>query len=103
MVKYELFGDVSKDINQSAIVKADGGTLFINEISDMPMDCQNRLLQLIQKQEYSPVGSTESRHANVRVIASTSHDLEKKIADGTFNSDLFYRLNIININTIIIK
>ncbi|MGN0893961.1 MAG: sigma 54-interacting transcriptional regulator [Succinivibrio sp.] len=98
MVKYELFGDVSKDINQSAIVKADGGTLFINEISDMPMDCQNRLLQLIQKQEYSPVGSTESRHANVRVIASTSHDLEKKIADGTFNSDLFYRLNIININ-----
>ncbi|MGN1281145.1 MAG: sigma 54-interacting transcriptional regulator [Succinivibrio sp.] len=98
MVKYELFGDITKDATQSAIVKADGGTLFINEISDMPMDCQNRLLQLIQKQEYSPIGSTESKHANVRIIASTSHDLEKKIADGTFNSDLFYRLNIININ-----
>lgn len=79
-------------------MKADGGTLFINEISDMPMDCQNRLLQLIQKQEYSPIGSTEPMHANVRIIASTSHDLEEKIANGTFNSDLYYRLNIININ-----
>lgn len=98
MVKYELFGDISKDLSQSAIMKADGGTLFINEISDMPMDCQNRLLQLIQKQEYSPIGSTEPMHANVRIIASTSHDLEEKIANGTFNSDLYYRLNIININ-----
>ena len=94
MVKYELFGDISKDLSQSAIMKADGGTLFINEISDMPMDCQNRLLQLIQKQEYSPIGSTEPMHANVRIIASTSHDLEEKIANGTFNSDLYYRLNI---------
>ncbi|MDD5868851.1 MAG: sigma 54-interacting transcriptional regulator [Succinatimonas sp.] len=98
MVKFELFGDVNKDLSQSAIVKADGGTLFINEISDMPMDCQNRLLQLIQHQEYTPIGSTAPIHANVRVIASTSHDLEEKINDGTFNSDLYYRLNIININ-----
>ncbi|MGN0902135.1 MAG: sigma 54-interacting transcriptional regulator [Succinivibrio sp.] len=98
MVKYEMFGDASKDLSQSAIVKADGGTLFINEISDMPMDCQNRLLQLLQKQEYSPIGSTAPLHADVRIIASTSHDLEQKIAEGTFNSDLYYRLNIININ-----
>lgn len=98
MVKFELFGDINKDISQCALVQAEGGTLFINEIADLPMDCQNRILQLLQKQEYSPIGATEPIHANVRIIASTSHDLEQKIKDGSFNSDLFYRLNIININ-----
>lgn len=98
MVKYELFGDATKDANECAIVKADGGTLFISEIGDMPIECQNRLLQLIQHQEYTPIGSTEQRHANVRIIASTSHDLEHMVETGAFNSDLYYRLNIININ-----
>ncbi|MEE0891710.1 MAG: sigma 54-interacting transcriptional regulator [Succinivibrio sp.] len=98
MVKYELFGDINKDISQCALVKAEGGTLFISEIADLPMDCQNRILQLLQKQEYSPIGATEPIHANVRVIASTSHNLEEKIKEGSFNSDLYYRLNIININ-----
>ena len=58
----------------------------------------NLILQLLQKQEYSPIGATEPIHANVRVIASTSHNLEEKIKEGSFNSDLYYRLNIININ-----
>lgn len=98
MVKYELFGDINKDPSQCAIVKADGGTLFINEISDMPMDCQNRLLQLLHHQEYTPIGSTTPVKANVRIIASTSHNLEEKIADGSFNSDLYYRLNTLNTN-----
>lgn len=98
MVKYELFGDINKDLSQCALIKAEGGTLFISEISDLPMDCQNRILQLLQKQEFSPIGATEPIHANIRIIASTSHNLEEKIAEGTFNSDLFYRLNIININ-----
>ena len=49
MVKYELFGDINKDISQCALVKAEGGTLFISEIADLPMDCQNRILQLLQK------------------------------------------------------
>ncbi|MBQ2382310.1 MAG: nitrogen regulation protein NR(I) [Succinivibrio sp.] len=98
MVKYELFGDATKDADECAIVKADGGTLFISEIGDMPIECQNRLLQLIQHQEYTPIGSTEQKHANVRIIASTSHDLEQMVEAGTFNSDLYYRLNIININ-----
>lgn len=98
MVKYELFGDITKDPSTCAIAKAEGGTLFISEINDLPMDCQSRLLKLLQTGEYTNIDSTTAIKANVRVIASTSQDLEAKIAKGTFNSDLFYRLNIININ-----
>ncbi len=98
MVKYELFGDIAKDPSTCAIAKAEGGTLFISEINDLPMDCQSRLLKLLQTGEYTNIDSTTAIKANVRVIASTSQDLEAKIAKGTFNSDLFYRLNIININ-----
>lgn len=98
MVKYELFGDVTKDPSNCAIAKAEGGTLFISEINDLPMDCQSRLLKLLQTGEYTNIDSTTAIKTNIRVIASTSQDLEAKIAKGTFNSDLFYRLNIININ-----
>ena len=98
MVKYELFGDLTKDPSNCAIAKAEGGTLFISEINDLPMDCQSRLLKLLQTGEYTNIDSTTAIKSNIRVIASTSQDLEAKIAKGTFNSDLFYRLNIININ-----
>lgn len=98
MVKYELFGDITKDPSNCAIAKAEGGTLFISEINDLPMDCQSRLLKLLQTGEYTNIDSTTAIKSNIRVIASTSQDLEAKIAKGTFNSDLYYRLNIININ-----
>ncbi len=99
MVKYELFGDISKDPSACAFAKAEGGTLFISEINDLPLDCQSRLLKLLQTGEYTNIDSITPIKSNVRVIASTSQDLEAKITKGTFNSDLFYRLNIININT----
>ncbi len=98
MVKYELFGDASKDPSSCAIARAEGGTLFISEINDLPLDCQSLLLKLLQNSEYTNIDSIKPIKANVRIIASTSQDLEAKIAKGTFNSDLFYRLNIININ-----
>lgn len=97
-LKYELFGGEGRNPSDCAVSKAHGGTLFINEICDVPMDCQNRLLQIIRDGEYTPIGATTPVKADVRIIASTCHDIEQKIADGLFNSDLYYRLNIININ-----
>ena len=98
MIKYELFGDSSKKEVKCAIEKAEGGTLFISEINEMPLDCQSRLLQLIQTGEYSNIGSGQMKKADIRIIASTSHNLEEMINNETFTSDLYYRLNIININ-----
>ena len=97
-LKYELFGGEGRDPSLCAVAKATGGTLFINEICDVPMDCQNRLLQIIRDGEYTPVGAASPLKADIRIIASTTHDIEKKIQDGQFNSDLYYRLNIINID-----
>ncbi len=97
MIKYELFGDTSSD-KKSLIEEAQNGTLFISEINDMPIDCQNRLLMLLKNGEYTKIGSQHTQKIDVRVIVSTSVNLEKKISEGQFNSDLFYKLNIININ-----
>ena len=97
-LKYELFGGEGRDPSLCAVAKATGGTLFINEICDVPMDCQNRLLQIIRDGEYTPVGAASPLKSDIRIIASTTHDIEKKIQDGQFNSDLYYRLNIINID-----
>ncbi len=98
MIQKEIFGDSESDLSKNAISRAEGGTLFISEINELPLDCQNRLLHLIETHEYTPLGSSTPVKADVRVIASTSADLEQSIEKGTFNSDLFYKLNIININ-----
>lgn len=97
-IKTELFGDSRQDISNCALMQAQGGTLFINEICDMPMDAQIRLLQVLEHQEFLPVGATTPIKVDVRILAATSLDLERKINEGTFVSDLFYRLNVININ-----
>lgn len=97
MAQIELFGSTSSD-NQCAMIRADGGTLFINEICDMPMSCQTRLLQVLQSQEYIPVGASKPVKTNVRVIAATSRQIEDLVKLGTFISDLYYRLNVIHIN-----
>ncbi|MDY6321737.1 MAG: sigma 54-interacting transcriptional regulator [Succinivibrio sp.] len=98
MVSSEVFGDVSGSQAQAcAIARAAGGTLFVNEICDMPMDAQTRLLHLVQTGEYIPVGTDKPVKADVRIIASSSKDLEDMAAQGAFISDLYYRLNVINI------
>jgi PAS domain S-box-containing protein len=73
---------------------AESGTIFLDEIGDLPSDTQNSLLRVLQEREFERVGGTETIRADVRVIAATARDLEAVIAAGAFRSDLFYRLNV---------
>ena len=76
---------------------ADGGTLFLDEIGDMPLALQAKLLRALQEQEIEPLGSDRSIKVDVRVIAATHVDLEQRIREGRFRSDLYYRLNVLTI------
>jgi len=76
---------------------ADKGVLFLDEIGDMPMPLQSKILHILQSGEFSPLGSDREHKSDAWVIAATNQDLEKKIKNRTFREDLFYRLNIINI------
>ena len=76
---------------------ADGGTLFLDEIGDMPLALQAKLLRALQEQEVEPLGSNKVIKVDVRVIAATSRDLRKLVAEGRFREDLFYRLNVLPI------
>ena len=73
---------------------AEGGTLFLDEIGDMSMHMQVKLLRVLQERTFERVGSNKTIHCDVRIIAATHRDLEKRIADGEFREDLFYRLNV---------
>jgi len=77
---------------------ADGGTIFLDEIGDMPLSLQAKLLRVLQNRQIVRVGGTEPVHVNVRVIAATHQDLEELIRQGQFRSDLFYRINIFPVN-----
>jgi NtrC-family two-component system response regulator AlgB len=74
---------------------ADGGTLFLDEIGDLPLEIQPKLLRLLQEREYERVGETVTRKANVRIVAATNRDLKKRVSEGAFREDLYYRLNVI--------
>jgi len=76
---------------------AEAGTIFLDEIGDINMSTQVKLLRVIQEREFERLGGTESVRVNVRVIAATNKDMEKAIADGTFREDLYYRLNVFTI------
>ena len=77
---------------------ADKGTLFLDEIGDMPLNLQGKLLRALQEKEFSPVGSTEVRQVDVRIISATNQDLKAMIAQQKFREDLYYRLNVVNIS-----
>src|ERR1044071_1793476 len=74
---------------------AAGGTLFLDEIGDLPLEIQPKLLRLLQEREYERLGENVTRKVEVRIIAATSRDLEKRVAEGAFREDLYFRLNVI--------
>lgn len=76
---------------------ADGGTIFLDEIGDLDIGCQVKLLRVLQEQTFEPLGDSRSRHVDMRVICATNADLPAMVADRTFREDLFYRINLITV------
>jgi two-component system response regulator AtoC len=76
---------------------ADRGTIFLDEIGDLPLDLQGKLLRVLQQKEFSALGSAELKKVDVRILAATNKDLEKMVRDNRFREDLYYRLNVITI------
>ena len=88
------FTGADKD-KKGLIDAAEGGTVFLDEIGEMPPTMQVKLLRVLQERHYRPVGGTAEVAADIRVIAATNRDLLKQVAEGKFREDLFYRLNVI--------
>lgn len=101
LVESELFGHV-KGAFTGAIAHrdgrfklADGGTIFLDEVGELPLDTQVKLLRVLQEQEFEPIGSSRTIKVNVRVVAATNRNLEELVREGKFRADLYYRLNVV--------
>lgn len=104
LMESELFGHVKGSFsgaaeNKKGLVElADGGTAFFDEIGDLPLEMQVKLLRLIQEREFRPVGALQWRKVDLRIIAATHRDLKAAVAAGRFREDLFYRLHVVVIH-----
>jgi transcriptional regulator with GAF, ATPase, and Fis domain len=100
LVESELFGHEKGSftgalaMRQGRFELADGGTIFLDEIGDLPMEIQVKFLRVLQEGEFERVGSSRSKKVDVRVIAATHHNLEQAVAEGRFRADLYYRLSV---------
>jgi len=103
LLESELFGHVKGSFtgairdNPGRIGLCEGGTLFLDEIGDLPLTLQPKLLRFLQDREYERVGDPRTRQADVRILAATSRNLDTAIKEGRFREDLFYRLNVIQV------
>ena len=101
LLESELFGHTKGSFTGAVkdrwgkVKAAEGGTLFLDEIGDLPMEIQPKLLRLLQEKEYERLGENVTRQAELRVIAATNRDLKKRMAEGAFREDLYFRLNVI--------
>ena len=99
LMEIELFGAEAQNGTQErkigALEEADGGSLFIDEIADMPRETQNKILRVLVDQTFQRVGGTNKLSVDVRIISSTSRDLEREMQEGRFREDLYHRLNVV--------
>ncbi|KMT64566.1 nitrogen regulation protein NR(I) [Catenovulum maritimum] len=104
LIESELFGHEkgaftgANAVREGRFEQANGGSLFLDEIGDMPLQVQTRLLRVLSDGQFYRVGGRQPLNADVRIIAATHQDLEKLVADGKFREDLFHRLNVIRVH-----
>ena len=89
--------------NKGIFRAADGGTLLLDEISEMPLSLQSKLLRVLQERKVTPIGGSKDLEVDVRVIATTNRDMVSEIKKGTFREDLYYRLNVFPLRTLALK
>jgi two-component system response regulator HydG len=104
LIEAELFGHEkgaftgATEARKGLVAAADGGTLFLDEVGELPLEAQARLLRVLQEKEVRPIGSVKSRKVDIRLVAATHRNLKKLCEEGLFREDLFYRINVVNLD-----